>query len=297
MSTPGPSRLALTGRHLLLCLLAISRISHAQHEGGAGDFLVVEKMDKLVLYNKYQQAPDSLARSALVSFIPMRIVAANDLLSDGFTPCMKVEINGELFYLPKDERGVLVGSARAGFSRVYNNVAILRDTVQVLQDRAISFSLPDHSRQRFLRKTDKCARIFRQGNSTYGALLGKRPSFGWVTLVQGGEGREWRRSAATLIMDAKIPDRLVKSVRTKLENVNEVLTQLYRYFNNRTRQHLQAARWRIETSAWSITCILEPPPSSSDRPESTRLVTRDLENMLLGTPLKVYTAPGRIEIR
>jgi hypothetical protein len=297
MSTVGPSGPLLTARHLLLCLLAISRISYAQHEGGAGDFLIVEKMDKLVIYNKYQQAPDSLERAALVSFIPMRIMAANDVLSDGFTACMKVEIHGELFYLPKDEQGSLIGYARAGFSKVFNHVSLLRDTVQILQDRAITFSLPDHSRQRFLRKTDSYARAFRQGSSTYGALLGRRPTYGWVTLTQGGEGREWRIHATPRMIEAKIPDRIVKSVEAKLEDVNGVLKQLYRYFNDRTHQHRQAPQWHIVTSDWSIICILEPPLSGNDRLESTQKVIKDLENILLGTPLKIYSAPGRIEIR
>ena len=297
MSTVGPSRAALTGRHLLLCLLAISRISYAQHEGGAGDFLVVEKMDKLLIYNKYQQAPDSLERAALVSFIPMRIVAANDVLSDGFTACMKVEMNGELFYIPKDESGSLISSARTGFSRDFNNVAILRDTVQVLRDRAISFSLPDHSRQRFLSKTDRCARVFRQGNSTYGALLGKRPTYGWVTLAQGEEGREWVINATPRVVETKIPDRIVMSVRTKVESVNGVLNQLFRYFNDRTRQHRPAPQWRIKTSDLAIICILDPPSSSSHLLESTRLMIKDLENTLLGTPLKVHSTYGRMEIR
>ena len=82
----------------MLALTAIAPALARQHD----DYLVVEKVRHLLVYNKYQQEPTPLERGNLAPYVPIRIIAKTDVLSDGFTPCMKVDVNGNVFYLVQE---------------------------------------------------------------------------------------------------------------------------------------------------------------------------------------------------
>src|SRR5713101_4038664 len=103
-------------------------VTTLQAQNGS-DFLVVENVDHLLVYNKYQQEITDQDSKLLVPFVPMRILKAADFLSDGFTRCMQVEINDEIFFLLKDTEGKLTRSGSLGFESTFHNPTIILDTV------------------------------------------------------------------------------------------------------------------------------------------------------------------------
>ena len=72
----------------------------------------------------------------------MKILDAAATLNDGFTACMKIEIQGRVFYLLKDD--VLEGSGRRklGFMRIVKDVTVLNDTVRLTSSNLMFYS-PD----------------------------------------------------------------------------------------------------------------------------------------------------------
>ena len=281
-----------------LCLWSmvcvVCHLSFAQLTQGKADFLIVEKVEHLLIHNEYQQDITSQERARLVPFTPMWIVKANDLLSDGFTPCMKVEIDGNVFYILKDMDANLAGSASLGFHRVFNNVTLLLDTVQVLANHILVISPVTHSEKLPLSSGDRIVRIFRHLNETYARRTGNPPTYGWIVLEENRENLDWKVVKQPPRAQASIDGRVLQSVERKMKEANRLLDQLFTYFNERTHQQKKIPHWTVHASDTTITCILQ---DYRDFSHSTLYVVRDLENIVLGTGLNVFSSPGRIEIR
>jgi hypothetical protein len=77
----------------------------AQHSisRAAAEYLIVEHTDQLLIYNKYQQRVTRQEKEAFVPFLPLRILEANGVLNDNYTPYIKVELDGGIFFLIKND--------------------------------------------------------------------------------------------------------------------------------------------------------------------------------------------------
>lgn len=263
----------------------------------ASTFLVIERPDRLHVYNKYQQGITPRERAVLTPFVPMRIVKANDLLGDGFTPCTTVEIGGELFYLVKGRDGELSGSAKAGTIRRFTDAEVLRDTIVVLDDRAIEFAPFGGDGPRPLRRGERFVRHFSQGERTCIGSLDQPPIYGFAPLPASGRRQTWDVPSTLNEPRVVIPEKILAAVRENLSEVNRVYRSLYSFFNQRTGQQRPAPHWTVTNARHAIVCTLVNRPADADVSQSTRYLVKDLENVLLGTKLRITNAADRIEIR
>jgi hypothetical protein len=253
-------------------------------------FLLVENVDRLIIYNKYEQMAGTTEREALLPFVPMRVLDEHAVLSDGFTKAIKVEINGNMFSLLKDSDGALVGKPALGFNRMYGNATLHLDTIQVLSNRKLSLRSISDSKSQSLSVGERLVRLFSRTKTTYvQRLSSSSPSYGWVSFPEGGENKTWRVVRPTVATAAVIPDRILQKVQSRIRHVNQTLTRLFTFFNERTQEQKSAPQWDIQKSESSIVCVLQF--------DSTRYLSKDLENLLLGTHFKIFSTPGRIEIR
>jgi hypothetical protein len=283
---------------LLLCILPLSVTSPAiVMAGEREDYLIVENVSHLLIYDKYQQVITDQERATLPQFVPMRIASRNDLLSDGFTPCMKVEINDDVFYLIMDKDRNLIGARTIGFSKTYDHVIPLHDSIRVLTDRSVEFSTPMRTQKHFLGKGEKIIRVFLVKDWTYVQRTGRVPAFGWIALRGQREGRDWSPIKERATAGDLLPERIVREVREKIDGTNALLTRLFTYFNVRTHQNQQIPQWQVSVTDSTMTCVLYNPPPGHNFAESTMYLSRDLENSVLGTELKVFSSPGKIDIR
>jgi len=278
---------------ITLTLTSFTPVLARQHE----DYLVVEKVRHLLVYNKYQQEPTRLERGDLAPYVPIRIITKSDVLSDGFTPCMKVDINGNIFYLVQEKDGHLVGSKTAGFNKVYENAIPVHDSIQILTPRTIQFSDPLHSETSPLLKGEKILRIFLHNGQPYAMRPGRTPTYGWLALDKTRENRDWKVITRADRTPDVIPDRIVQNIKAKIDETNQLLSHLFGYFNNKTHQHLPPPSWEMSTSPDAISCVLRNSPPDQDFAASTRYLSKDLENSVLGSGLRIVSEPGRIEIR
>lgn len=286
--------LASFGRCTATLINAFTFLIVTQQSRAGADFYIVEHTDRLLVYNKYQQEATAKDRQILVPFVPMKILKANDMLGDGFTHCMQIEIGGQIFYLLKDNAAGLSRSGPLGFDKIFSNATILLDTVRILTRHSIQFSSINSS-ARQLSVDERVLRVFRHQNLTYCRVLSNPPQYGWIDFSGRKDGKNWIVLRNIAPADSSISSVVVQKVRTQVGEVNRVLAHLFEFFNKQTHQQKQPPQWNIESSQKAILCTLQG--SSESFEQSTFYLVNDLENIVLGSAFEVAHTPGRIEIR
>jgi hypothetical protein len=273
---------------LFLSFLATSGQTQTTH-----DFLIVQRVDGLVLYNRYQQKLTDSERGVLLPFVPMRILDRNGLLGDGFTRCMHVEVEGEMMYLLTDDSGKPIRNGPPGFERTFTGTTLLSDTVEILRGTP-AFVSPAGSTKGRLAKGDKLVRRFLGRQGTYGKILGDSPKFGWIDFSSLKEGKDWKTLRGQSF-SSSIPAGVAEKIRVHIGEVNRTWSDLFDYFNERAHQDRPPPSWAAEFSDTSITCTLLGANPDQVR-QSTLYILKDIENIVLGAGLTVTHQQGRITI-
>ena len=282
----------LVMRPLILPLMCVVALAPQQAKCN-DNVLVVENVDRVRVLNRYQQEATTADRKLLLSFAPMKILKPNETLGDGFTRCMQVEVEGEMFYLLKDSSGHLASTGSLGFEKTFSTT-ILPDTVQILTPDAVRLS-PIRSAPLTLAKNALVVRIFRSSKLAYCRTVGLSSTFGWIDFATLKEGRSWthlkRDSAPGISLYA-----FAQKIRERASEVNVVMNALFRFFNNQTHVQKPIPQWTILSSEGAILCTLEGRGMEDEFQQSTLYLSNEIENILLGSAFQVTHAPGRIEI-
>lgn len=279
-----------------LCAMQPSE-AHPAPEPGSDRFLVVDHPDRLLAFNSYQQHLSPQDQLVFQPFVPMRILRDHDVLGDGFTLCMRVDIEGALYFLVLDDNGHLVGDQHAGTLRTLSGTPLRRDTVHVLEPGVLLLTSPDGQQEQPLKLGERLIRLFVSERKTYVKCPGRSPAYGWVTLSPAGEEKQWGRTGSIHTAESMIPGRVRDSIQAALARTNTILSNLYRFFNERAGENRPAPHWRLETSGVSLLCTLVDASPERNFPESTRYLMKDLQNYLLGTDFEIFQSSDAIEIR
>ena len=290
------SQIARTLAFLLIASVLFTFPAATQNLKTTAEYLIVEHVDQLLVYNKYQQRITPQEKETFVPFVPMRILESHCVLSDNFTQCMKVEMEGRIFYLIKNNGTTLLGAGKLGVNRIFSDVVLLRDTIQLMTKSDIVFIFPDHTQRIPLQGREKLIRYFQEGDLTYIRLLNAPSRFAWVrlddsvfTIAQHGKKQDNQVSTG-------VPDKTLERIGMKFREVNAVLINLFSYFNNQLVLKKSVPQWHSVESGESIVYVIEPQSYSSCFPESDRYLTRDLDNILIGSSYAITYVPGKIEI-
>lgn len=257
----------------------------------SADFLIVERPDELHVLNVYQQEATREERHTLVPFEPMKVVRLDELLDDGFTRCMRVEVAGKQFYFIKEHDGTLGG--KAGLVRTVNGVAVM-DTVRILTPVRLT---PIRSTPVVLQKGTLVVRLFRERNATYCRTIGPPLTFGWIAFGGLKEGHSWKIVKAESNGATSISPPVVRKIRSRMAETNTVLNKLYAFFNARNHDRRVAPRWNVFASDRELLCTLDGSPTVAAFEQSTIFLANEIERNLLGSGLQVTYSPGRIEIK
>ena len=281
-------------RAALLCSLVC--LPPALHARRGGDFLMVEKAERLVVYNRYQQQATAEERRLLEPFTAMRILKADGLLADGFTRCMQVDISGETFFLLKDKSGKIARSGPLGIEQTFHNATLLLDTVQVLKSRSVRL-YPINAPPVYLDSGEKLLRIFEYQARVYCGRPSNAPAYGWAALTGKGGGGAWKAAGPRTSRRSSIPDQVVEGVRSRVGETNRLLARLFEHFNTATHQEQEIPQWTVDSSRNLLSCNLRGTPHAENFDQSTLYLAKDIENLILGTDLKISHTSGRIEIQ
>lgn len=291
--TVGPLIRRAAGVFLVLVLGIVPGRTASAEEA---EFFVAEHPAKFVIYNRYQQVLSVEDRGALVPFEPIRVVDAFDVLGDGITPCMKVEIRGDVYYLLLEAEGRLAGELHAGVITFYHRVRPLADTILVMRSGSLRFEPAGSTAATFLPAGEHLIQIFRYASRTFVYRRAPPRVYGWVSLKSSDENRLWMIAKEVTVARSAITGRIKDSVASRVARVNSILEGLFNYFNRTTPHPRPIPRWTAELSDSAITCTIDAVGSPDVYGESTRSFARDLENVVLGSGLGVFSSPGKIVI-
>ena len=262
---------------------------------GAETYLLVERPAALVVYDQYQQILSTGDRAALGSFVPFHVLRARSVLGDGITPCVAVDLEGNTYYLLRDAGDRLAGESRAGRIQWYTDATPLGDTVTILRpaDLEVPWSRAPHPVQ----AGEHLIRVFRLGTKTYVAHRDAAAPYGWLSLEERDRGRSWSPPVVIPQAPPVVTGPMTQEIQSRVAEANRVLSGLFTYFNTSLHAKRQPPRWTVQASGDSLLCALEGTTSPETFSESTKALVREIENVLLGSRLRVVTSPGRILIQ
>jgi hypothetical protein len=258
------------------------------------DFLILPQPKNFKILNQYQQPLSPAEAEQFRPFAPLQVVNADELQSDQITRTMRVQFNGAVYFLLKDDQGNLTG----GRPETYRSCTALDDTVEVGKGRAVWFSdkFPAKGKGEQLGSGSVLARIFQYRDHYYVRQAGLRPRFGWC---YAGQKDAWQAK--------KQPEKAVEPawnsafcgrLTARMDAANEAYRKYFEYFNQSTGEEKAIPRWKCSCSEGSFTATLGSPYQGTDQlRESTQYLVRDLENILLGKPFIVIEENGVISIK
>jgi len=260
------------------------------------DFVVIEKPRYLTVYDVFQQSLSSQQLALIQPFVPMRILNARDILSDGFTNCMKVDVDGDIFFLLSNNNGKLEGWNKLGAIRIYKHKTILQDTIKILVSRKIIFEKFADGSRTYLTTGDRCVRYFEDGGSVCVKRIGKEPEFGWINIPNAGEGSLWKNIHIAEVQ-SDISSSLHERIYGRVQQVNQTLVQIYAMLNRESGKQLKAPQWNADSQAEWLSFILIPESAINTYPKSTELLKTSLQTYLLGTGYNVSITGNRVDIK
>lgn len=271
---------------------AITSFSYSQDY----DVLIVEKPEHLVVYDVYQQSLTSSQAGALRSFEPIKILKSQDVLGDSMTPCAKVQVGGQVFYLLRNARGGLVGSNLSGMVKVFRRVKSIDDTIEVLISRQIAIQSPSSTARHLASAGDMCVRYFEYGGAAYVKRIGSPDEYGWVRLPMHGNGRSWRVArvqSSGPSLSPMIRERVLKRIR----QVNLTYLELYSFLSKETNKRAAVPQWVVQSSGSTIICALLPDSVAGSYAQSIRSLAAALQTYLLGTGYHIVEQGNALVIK
>jgi hypothetical protein len=280
----------------VVVLLPVSSV--AQPSSDRADVLILENPSHLRVLDRYQRSVLSPEKIGITRYTPIVMRNTNDILSDGFTPCARVEVNGNLFFLVRDSDSRLVGAESFGYQAFYRRAFILGDTVEIRHGGRLLIQSVRRTASSYLLKGQRLERLFAHEGLTYvRQVAAGEEVFGWVTLGRSGRGSIWRVITTTPSSPPPETAQVLDRVKTVVQEVNAVLAGLYAFLNQETGERKTAPRWEVSLAGSAIICTLRSESTVTSFQESTAQLARSLETVVLATRRRVVAQPGRIELR
>jgi hypothetical protein len=260
------------------------------------DVVIIEEPHNLIAYDIFQQSLASSQLAVLRPFVPMKILKTHDVLGDGLTNCMKVDVDGNIFFLLSDDSGRLVGWNKLGTVKTYERKVFLQDTITILVSRKIIFKSFADGSQSPLAASERCVRYFENAGSVYVKRLGKYPAFGWIRAPGMEEGTLWK-IVHMVAMRSEYSSALYERMNGRVRQVNQTLTQIYAVLNRESGKRLTAPQWSVDPHAESLSFVLLPESALNNYPQSVEALKTSLQTYLLGTSYNAVSTGNKIDIK
>jgi hypothetical protein len=112
-------------------------------------------------------------------------------------------------------------------------------------------------------------------------------------------GNPWRSLRFGGGVPASSNHKELEIIRSSLEGANEVFVSLFSHLGVDASSPAGPPRWELEDHAEAIRCVLTGlrPGGEADFAESSEMLGRELQMLLLGRGMSVSSRPGFITIR
>jgi len=280
---------------LLRNAFIISLATLSQAVSQSYDVLIVQHPDQFVAYDSFQQSIASSQEIALQPCVPIKIISPRDVLSDGMTPCAKVEVEGEIFYLLRDERGRLAGWNKLGITKVIRQTKFIEDTIGVVGSATLQLEDPFGNRRQRLAAGDHLLRYFSNGGKVYVRLLGSRPEYGWLKLPKKEKGITWdkvRSEPVRVTISPMIRDR----VNSRIREANLTYNAVYSTLSKESGKRFPVPQWEADSSNNSMRFVLRPAAAAVFYKQTIQTLATTMQTYLLGTDYRVIANANTITI-
>lgn len=275
---------------ILVLLLVLASCAGSAAGGKHADILLVERPELLVVLNAFQRTASAEEVARLHPYAPMVVRRTHEMLPDGFTACMVVDVDGETFYLVQETSGQLVNAHAAGSLRIIRGVELAGDSVRAAGEATIR---TEDGRHIPVVRGSMIREEFSAGGNTYVRIDAAGVRYGWIaTSVLAAFPVPSARGASP----AFTPAGVRAAIRQKLATTNAALTSLYTFFSRQTGEALPVPQWRCIEGKSQLQCLLDDPAQRGRMERSARLLATDLENLLMGSGCRVDASPGIIVV-
>ncbi|MFH0736669.1 MAG: hypothetical protein V1773_00970 [bacterium] len=257
------------------------------------DFVIIEKPQNLVIYNKFKQAISGNQKQLFSSYKPYQVKKSSGLFNDGVRGYMELDVNNESYYFVKDANGDYYNKAKSGEWFFFNDKKTYYDSIIVLTNNKLLFYNMIQKKEIFLNEGDVLIRIFEDANLFYCKLV-KNNTYGKVNLSGGNN------SFFNIINNKKanrakiISSELKEKIAAKFNESNKLFKKLYAFFNTENEKNLIAPLWVIKTNNYSIEAVLTHYSNTFEN--SNKYLINQIQNIVLGTDLKVKLSANKIII-
>jgi len=272
------------GLRTFLCLLAVP-VCPAPVTGQTGveaEILLASRPAHLLFCNKYQQRMTDEELSALEPFVPMVVLARRETLGDRITPCSRLSIRGDTYYLLQNADGSFAGDPQRAGLVAYRNVFLMGDTIIVRHGRALVMGNPAGTSTRSLRAGERVRREFQHAGATYVRRLDHTEPYGWVALPEE-ESTDWEKLRPARKQGSADIAQILPIVQDAVARVNNKLTMLYQALQDRASPGLSPPAFHVERVGQSIQCRMIPAGRARQFRETIAAFAADLRR--LASPL------------
>lgn len=260
------------------------------------DFLVIREPERLSILDQYEQALSLDQKKAFLKYTPFQIMNKNVQLGDQITTALRCHNLGSEYFLLKNETGDLITNTKLSYQHTFTGCTVFSDTVEVTNENGtrIYDTYPSGGNSAVLSKGEKAIRIFQHSNEYCLFRLAYPQRYGWCST--SAKLIKKTQKASTSNVSSNIPD-LKQRIGTHLILVNELYDSIFRYFNKLTQQQQSIPHWQVTIENNTIRCTLKGSYLITKQlEESTDLIRKEFEKMLLGEPFAVQYNKGEIII-
>lgn len=258
----------------------------------AADLLLIKDVDKIKILDKYEQ-PYGNRNNQKIAIL--KVLKENATLGDQISPAMKVEMHGEVCYLPKDEKGGLSTVVTNNSYGYFRNCTHIGDTIQIVKPGLIINSqYPSGGKQFALQVGDRFLRLFQYQKSYFLQKLGAPDVYGWSSIEIPHYISKIKFTAQS---DTLYPE-LQKRIEIYLDSVSQVYKSYFGYFNSVTKQDRSIPRWEYrKDSPSSLVCTMKGVPVGFQLDASTSQLVLAINNLLIATEFVAVRSDNKIIIQ
>jgi len=261
------------------------------------DFLILANPQAYTILNKFEEQLSPQQRRALVPYSCFEVVNEEGTLGDQITSAAKLRVGQDLCYFLKDDNGGLFGDKANPYKQTFRNCEKIGDSIVVEKPDVLRMSEkhPSSGTQTPLDKGDVMVRVFKFGDLFYVQKTGITPRYGWCSLASTNA---WRSAAPDLTTEkATLRPAVADRVRSRLDAVNEDYREYFAAFNKIGGRDKSVPAWKSTVDGNVMRCELAGGHGYAQQlDESTRILVKDIEGLLMGERLAVVYADGVMTI-
>jgi hypothetical protein len=286
----------LINKNILLLLLLCCQIFSQKYS----DYLLLLNKDDLIILNKYQQNLSLEESRLFVKNAPLQISERDVILSDGITHGLKVILNGEIWFIQKDNESNFLPQTEKKSFNILKNCTILEDTVLIEQNGMIPVFEKRNTvfnMTGYLNKNEKILRVFNYQEYTYikrfpyQYVWGKFGSKGGWKVIKNDKPMEINKKTDAFY-------NYKNMIFQNFNEINEIYKRYFLHFDSTTHKQKIIPRWECKVFNNEIRCVLNEPYNNNNLlEESTKYIITDLQNRYIGTNLKIIYLNNEIIIK